>query len=1252
MRSHGDLFESLESRRLLATFMVSNATDDGAGSLRVAIAQANALPGADVIEFDERMAGNTIFLKGEQLSITDDLSINGPEKFPITISPDNALTDFPVLRLLVNEAGVSTTITGLVLRGGNAEGPGGAISNAGTLALVRTTVSGSRATLGGGIYNSGTLTVTNSTISRNRADDRGGGIFSVGTLTLMNSTVAENLAVSDGGGIAIESGSVTAISTIVAGNTGAGLPNEVLGAFAGGSTHNLIQDAGTAGGLSDAIDGNIVGVDPQLGPLSLHGGPTHTHALLPDSPAVGAGTNPLSLTTDQRGGTFARVTDGGVDIGAFQHEAFTATYVVDTLVDENDGDYSQGDLSLREAIELGNDLAGPAAISFAPDLHGGTIILGGTDLEIDDDVTITGPGSDLLTISGNHASRVFSNHGGVTLLISGLTITGGNGTGVGAHDGGGGIANFGILILIDSRVMANRAADDGGGIGSSGVLMLVNSIVSGNEALDLGGGISYGGFGSLTIRDSFVWGNTARAGGGICVSSNATLIDSTVSGNHATEYGGGMLTSSGTISLLRSTVSGNTAQSHGGGIEHHLFGRLIMSSSAITGNSASGNGGGISNSSGGILVLSNSTVSGNSAARGGGIYNDSTDAWEDAIRLIIKGSTVADNTATAAGGGVYMDPWFYSVRFAESHSSIFAGNTVNGLASDFVGRFEAGSSHNLIGHTAGANGLINGVDGNVIGVDSLLGPLADNGGPTWTHALLAGSPAIDAGSNPSSLAIDQRGFERTIGEGTDIGAFEYNEAPMLSSLITSSRSVVIGQSVTIDAGSASDSDGLVARVRFYLDRNANGIAEEDELVGTDENGQDGFAVTVPIGAALGAGEWTFLAVAEDGQGLASAAAACAITVAEATSIGSPAGAANSIDVQRVVSVDTLGHVLVYREGWTFENITEKAGAPVAISNAVIWTDPKDGLTYAASPSAAGLILFTRGANGTWSFRNLSEETGATDSPAGNLTQFVSKRQKVVVIAGITESGRVVAFREALQSQSPGVRAYAFVDVSGDLEAQGQTTPELTGLTSYVPRWDTWHLAGIDTAGRIQSIWINPNNPAFTRWRTNDLSAITGAPALSGQLAVTLTAWGGINLTGLDASGEMLTTWWVPRFGGAWAVSNLTERYGGPRLVGGNLTAYTTPWGGVNYVGIDGDGEVRVYWWVPSFGGAWAISRLLPPGTPAASVPTGRLTSYASRAGTLNVFGTNEAGDDLRLTWRPGAGSIWSVENLSEIAVEA
>ncbi|MBX3360789.1 MAG: hypothetical protein KF705_05005 [Phycisphaeraceae bacterium] len=1058
-----------------------------------------------------------------------------------------------------------------------------------------------------------------------------------------------------------------------------------------------------------------------------------------------------------------------------------ASYLVDNIGDIVDGNYDPGQTTLREAIMLANSNPGPDSVTFHESLADGIITLSGSQLHISGELAINGLGADRLAVSGNSASRVFQILAGANVSISGLTITAGN-----AHDAGG-ILNGGTLTLTDTRVAGNNA-HTGGGILNSGTLTLTRSTVSDNTARNAAGissvrgtvtlyesavsanaaGYQAGGIwigteaivtltsstvsdnnaqdgggiwsvGTLMLADSTVSGNDTRGGGGGIISAGTvTLIDSTVSGNYA--YWGGGIYNSNVMSVINSTVSGNTGSTSGGGILNNQ-GTATLIGSTVSGNSSS-RGGGINNSSYGILTLTNSTVSGNTANQaGGGIFDDAF-----ATALTINKSTVSFNVRQ----GLYLERAFAALL----QSTIVSSNS----GGDIVGILAADSMNNLIQNAMKSGGLVNGVGGNVVGSNPLLEPLSFNGGSTQTHAILTDSPAIDAGSNPVGLSTDQRGFARTQGFATDIGAFElpadptigsltssgpsaarghsftltandvtdaggtiarvdfYLDAnndgiadtveligsdtdpadgfslaytvpvdaplgatsflaiatdtdgfasdtaatsvaitgavPSIGSLTSSGESVVRGQPITFTANAAADIDGSVARVDFYLDANNDGIADTGELIGSDTDPTDGFtlAYTVPAGATPGA--TPFLAIATDNDGLTSAVSAAIVTIiGAAPSIGAPAGAADDNDTHRVVSVNTLGHVLVFEQGWVLENLHEKTGAPYATSPAVLWADPKDGLIYVAATSASGLILFTRSSTGDWTLRNLSTETGATASPVGNLTHFISIGQKIVVIAGITEDGRIVAFKQSLTTASGGGPYFDFIDISADLESQGQTTPNLTGLTSYVPKWDTWHLAGVDTLGRIQSIWINTNNPAFTKWRTDNLSTITGAPAIYGQLAVTLTAWGGINITGIDSSGNMLTTWWIPRFGGHWAVSNLTTRYAGPQLIGGNLTAYTTPWGGINYVGLDAEGTIHVYWWIPRFGGQWAVSPLLPSGTPSVYVPTGALTSSCSTAGTLSVYGTDANGNVLRMGWQPGPGSAWTVEDLTSIAIE-
>jgi len=321
-------------------------TDTGGGSLRSALTQANQY-GGSIIAFT---ASGVIDLASPLPAISRDVQILGPGANVLTVSGNFANQVFDVT------AGVTVTIAGLTIADGSAP-YGGGIENAGTLTLANSTLSGDSAgVFGGGILNEGTLTVSNSTISRNAAP-QGGGIWNNGTLTVTDSTLSGNsapqgggilnsfvlefdtivsgtLAVTNstlsgnsasaiGGGIYIPLGTVTLANTIIAGNTAPTGPD--VGGTVTSLGYNLV---GNKSGASGFVATDLLNVNPLLRPLQNNGGPTPTMALLPGSPAIAAGSVALAvdangspLTTDQRGS--ARLTNGTVDIGAFESHGFT-----------------------------------------------------------------------------------------------------------------------------------------------------------------------------------------------------------------------------------------------------------------------------------------------------------------------------------------------------------------------------------------------------------------------------------------------------------------------------------------------------------------------------------------------------------------------------------------------------------------------------------------------------------------------------------------------------------------------------------------------------------------------------------------------------------------------------------------------------------------------------------------------------------------------------------------------------------------
>lgn len=246
----------------------------------------------------------------------------------------------------------------------------------------------------------------------------------------------------------------------------------------------------------------------------------------------------------------------------------------------------------------------------------------------------------------------------------------------------------------------------------------------------------YLNYGTLTVANCTISGNSARDGGGVYVGEDntVTLANSTISANRAGGDGGGVWNGqeSTSVNLINSTVSGNKAQ-RGGGVYNGLAASITVTNSTISGNIASGNGGGVHSGDYGYVTLARALISGNTAISGRKIFNDET------------------ATVTAANFNVF------------GHSGLTKAQAL-------VGVTPSGTDI-----TATSNGNRPTALKRILNIT-----LANNGGPTKTHALVAGSPAIDAvndGTCPPP-ARDQRGFKRPRdgnGDGAlacDVGSFE------------------------------------------------------------------------------------------------------------------------------------------------------------------------------------------------------------------------------------------------------------------------------------------------------------------------------------------------------------------------------------------------------------------------------------------------------------------------------------------------
>jgi len=421
------------------------------------------------------------------------------------------------------------------------------------------------------------------------------------------------------------------------------------------------------------------------------------------------------------------------------------------------------DCSLREAVIKANENAQPDIIQLPPGIFTLSIPDTGPNTAIDGDldilyaVLVEGAGPGTTVIDGGGIDRIFDIlTTGDSVEIRGVTIRNGD------SSDGGGVFNAGTLTLRNCEITGNHADNAGGGVKNhlTGVLSILACQLTSNEASNpAGGGVggALGNNGTAAVRDSVLDNNWAEyTGGAIAVGDVSPpaqmLIDS-------------------------STISNNTANTDfqwwgGGGIIN--FGELKITSSSIIGNSAANSdGGGLNNWS--LATLINVTLSGNSAASEGGAVRNTSGSTG------IYASTIADNTAADTGGvfgEVVGSPYIVTSIVANN-----TGGNCNLPFGDGDCDYPSLDSGNSCGFCA-----------SLVNLDPMLGPLADNGGPTQTYALLDGSPGVD-GVNPlipdggcpyvliplglGPLTTDQRGFPRPVdGDDNgsalcDLGAFEF-----------------------------------------------------------------------------------------------------------------------------------------------------------------------------------------------------------------------------------------------------------------------------------------------------------------------------------------------------------------------------------------------------------------------------------------------------------------------------------------------
>jgi CSLREA domain-containing protein len=518
------------------------------------------------------------------------------------------------------------------------------------------------------------------------------------------------------------------------------------------------------------------------------------------------------------------------------------TYVVNSTADAPDADPANsvcatagGACTLRAAIMQANftpaadNITLPSGLYLLTRVGNDDIALVG-DLDITAPITITGAGADVTIVDGNGAvtgDRVFQMlSAALQVNLSGITIRNGSvpslsGGGILYYNQSGGLSS---ILNLNNVVLEGNHAGTGAGLNALNVFVgLQNTTVRNNTTTDSGNGDGGGIFlasSTLTMRDSQVYNNSAVRGGGVALSFvPITRIEhSEIYSNTAIDTGGGIYNDPNSpLAIFNSNLHNNNAGSNGGAIT--IYKTLVISDTVLVANHAALKGGGIFSvpSSNYHQSISGSTFSHNTAQYGGAIAYDNPLSTNLIMTLV--NSTLSGNSVSRDGAGIYAtnnaNIQLYNVTIANNvlsrligtfnpmrgggvfftdTSVITAQNTLiadnyytnnSSIATpDDCYNTQTTNSLNSLGWNlveTTSNCLISGITfGNITGQDPHLGPLGLNFGATLTQALLSGSPAIDAGHQPSctdgnSVAIttDQRGFARPGGTRCDIGAFEY-----------------------------------------------------------------------------------------------------------------------------------------------------------------------------------------------------------------------------------------------------------------------------------------------------------------------------------------------------------------------------------------------------------------------------------------------------------------------------------------------
>jgi len=719
---------------------------------------------------------------------------------PIIINGNNATIlraiGAPDFRFFFVKDTGSLIINGLTLINGFADaslpggggsafpGSGGAIYNAGSYVEVNgSTLQANQAGFhGGAIFAiSGATTYVNGSSIHDNVAPRGGGIFVYhgGLLSVDSSEIYYNSASTGGGGISLEHGAELIVNNSI-------FTSNHSGRRGGG----IFKDAG-----SDRLPTTITDTTFQDNTADWGGG------------GVFIWRTPLTITGSHFINNHANELGGGL---GYENNSTETVLISNTTFEENIALWNGGGIHFSgELMTINNGTFQGNQAEKGAGIHNGPP---------GDTRYITHPDSEIILTGSTLQKNIASKDGGGVFNEEIMTCGESNFVRNESFTLGGGIHNTGVIEVLGCTFDENTTGFDGGGINNYNIAEIRASTFTNNTSTRGGGFTSIGGdavisdstfmfnsasdhggaifnFGAIPgsspmdIEKCEIKGNEAPIGGGIASSmGDTTISDSNISGNKASNKGGGIY-NDGIMSVEGSTLSGNESATTGGGI--HNTEDINVLDSTFQGNIALADGGGFYADS--DATITGSTFVGNEALRGGGLASVGGDT------LLIN-DTFSSNSATDSGGGIFnMGPVIGEtlsggamhanhITVAYNAAPTGGGIATSGGLLEIKNAIVAYSPSGADCYTAGGDfsAISENIDSDgscpafTLSADPLLGPLANNGGPTHTHALTAGSPAINAAPDCTTIGgapvpVDQRAMPRPAGPDCDLGAYEAEE---------------------------------------------------------------------------------------------------------------------------------------------------------------------------------------------------------------------------------------------------------------------------------------------------------------------------------------------------------------------------------------------------------------------------------------------------------------------------------------------